>query len=100
MTRRRRHSFAMSRRKRNGLFALCVLVMITVVWLDKFHGDEWQCICREAGRDTGILRTFGPACPGANGNLPRIGGIGFPLREAVGRAERQEHQNDGKRANR
>ena len=38
MAGKRRRSYAMSRRKRNSLFVLCVAVLIAAVWFDRFHG--------------------------------------------------------------
>lgn len=38
MGRKRRRSYAMSRRRRNSLFVLCIAVLVVAVWLDRFHG--------------------------------------------------------------
>ena len=38
MVKKPRQVFAMSRCRRNGLFVLCVAILLTVVWLDRQHG--------------------------------------------------------------
>ncbi len=38
MVKKPRQVFAMSRRRRNGLFVLCIAILLTAVWLDRQHG--------------------------------------------------------------
>lgn len=38
MAKKTRQVFAMSRRRRNGLFVLCIAILLTVVWLDRQYG--------------------------------------------------------------